>query len=258
VLRAACIHPVEHYGLPVGLLRVGDPADFIVVDDVTTMHVRQTWIDGRLVAEHGHALWNTTTALEINAFHAAMINVEDIRDTHPSSRVRAIVAHDGELVTTAEEVNINDEDVCKLVVLNRYQQAPPAIGYIKGLGIRSGGFASTVAHDCHNIIAAGKNDADIVAAVNALVLCKGGISISDMGSMNVLPLPVGGLMSTASADEVANRYIALDQRVKAMGSTLRAPFMTLSFMALLVIPSLKLSDKGLFDGRTFTFCDVHV
>lgn len=258
VLRAACVHPVMHYGLPVGLLRVGDPADMIVIDNLEEMHVAQTYIDGALVAEQGRACWSYATADVINNFSIDVIGVNEIKDSTPGDLVRAIVAHDGELVTTEEVVRKSDPDVLKIVVVNRYHKAEPAIGYIKGLGLDRGAFASTVAHDSHNIVAAGVNDNDIVAAINALIHSRGGISIAEDTSTSVLPLPVAGLMSNAEYSDVAHQYAMLDIRVKEMGSKLRAPFMTLSFMALLVIPSLKLSDKGLFNGSTFQFCDVHV
>ncbi len=258
VLRAACVHPVTHYSLPVGLLRIGDPADMVVVEDINEMQVTQTWINGELVAERGSALWPYSTAAIVNNFQIEEIGLSDIAGDERVGGVRAIVAHDGELVTTQEIVDVNDPDVLKIVVVNRYQQAVPAVAYIKGLGLQRGALASTVAHDSHNIVAAGVSDHDILAAINALIRVKGGISVADGGACEVLPLPVAGLMSDAPYIDVARRYADLDALVKSMGSHLRAPFMTLSFMALLVIPSLKLSDKGLFDGSTFQFCDVHV
>jgi adenine deaminase len=258
VLRAASVHPVDHYGLPVGQLRVGDAADFIVVDDLTQMSVSQTWIDGVLVSDSGVAQWTSETALAINNFVVNEINLDELRDPIAGSRVRVIVAHDGELVTTEEIADVADAAIQKIVVINRYAAAPPAIAYIKNIGLRRGAFASTVAHDSHNIIACGVSDDDILKAVNAVIRAQGGISVSDSSRVDVLPLPVGGLMSQGSYADVAHQYMALDGMVKELGSTLRAPFMTLSFMALLVIPSLKLSDKGLFDGSSFQFCDVHL
>jgi adenine deaminase len=258
VLRAACVHPVLHYGLPVGLLRVGDAADFIVVDDLDKMTVQQTWIDGELVSKSGVAQWACEPAPVLNNFAIGEIAVEALQDTKVGSHVRVIVAHDGELVTTEEVVDRSDPAIQKIVVINRYASAPPAIGYIKNIGLTHGAFASTVAHDSHNIIACGVSDDDLVQAVNAVIRAHGGISVSDHGNVRMLPLPVAGLMSQESYSTVAQQYTALDAMVKNMGSTLRAPFMTLSFMALLVIPSLKMSDKGLFDGSSFQFCDVHL
>lgn len=258
VLRAACVHPVEHYGLPVGLLRVGDAADFIVVDDLEHMHVTQTWIDGLQVARNGVASWSHMQTTAINNFNIGEIAVADVAYCGPGSTVRAIVAHDGELITSQEIVDIDDSDLCKIIVVNRYHQAPPAVAFITKIGLTRGAFASTVAHDSHNIVAAGKNDRDIVDAVNALIRCRGGISASCDGRTEVLGLEVAGLMSLSTAEDVGLRYTELDALVKQWGSALRAPFMTLSFMALPVIPSLKLSDKGLFDADRFQFIDVHV
>jgi adenine deaminase len=194
----------------------------------------------------------------LNNFAIGEIAVEALQDTKVGSHVRVIVAHDGELVTTEEVVDRSDPAIQKIVVINRYASAPPAIGYIKNIGLTHGAFASTVAHDSHNIIACGVSDDDLVQAVNAVIRAHGGISVSDHGNVRMLPLPVAGLMSQESYSTVAQQYTALDAMVKNMGSTLRAPFMTLSFMALLVIPSLKMSDKGLFDGSSFQFCDVHL
>ncbi|MBM4177925.1 MAG: adenine deaminase [Ignavibacteria bacterium] len=258
VLRAACVAPVRHYKLPVGTLQVGDPADFIVVDDIATMHVQETWIDGVSVAKDGRATWEYSPASEINNFGIHEIPIEELADVNTGKRVRAIVAHDGELVTTDEVVDIDDATVLKIIVVNRYRKAPISKAYIKNLGLVDGAFASTVAHDSHNIVAAGTNDVDLVDAINAVIRSRGGISVAHAGDIGVLPLQIAGLMSAEPADVVANLYTELDARVKNLGSKLRAPFMTLSFMALLVIPSLKLSDKGLFDGTTFRFTDVHV
>lgn len=258
VLRAACVHPVEHYGLPVGLLRVGEPADFIVVDDLQRMNVVETWIDGARVACNGVASWPHMNATAINNFNVNTIAAKDIAYSGSSNNIRAIVAHDGELITSQEIVSIDDPNLCKIVVVNRYHQAPPAVAFIKNLGLVSGAFASTVAHDSHNIVAAGVNDLDIADAVNALIRCRGGICVSHNSNARVLELEVAGLMSLQPATVVAERYQFLDECVKELGSALRAPFMTLSFMALPVIPSLKVTDRGLFDADRFEFVDVHL
>lgn len=258
VLRAASVHPVEHYGLPVGLLRVGEPADFIVVDDLERMNVAQTWIDGALVASNGEASWLRADADAINNFNVSEITIGDIAYRGLGENIRAIIVHDGELITSQEIVSINDPDLCKIVVVNRYYQAPPAVAFVKNIGLVRGAFASTVAHDSHNIVAAGTNDQDIADAVNALIKCKGGISASCNSDTKVLELEVAGLMSLQPATVVAKHYQFLDQWVKGLGSTLRAPFMTLSFLALPVIPSLKLTDKGLFDADRFHFVDLDV
>ncbi len=259
VLRAASLHPVQHYGLPVGLLREGDRADFIMVDDLYRFDVLETWINGTKVAHHGEPLFDAPTPQHINRFEAVPITVDDIAvDVAPSDPIRVIVAEDGQLVTSEIEGRITDADVLKLVVVNRYNKAAPAVAYINGFALAQGALASSVAHDSHNIIAVGCNDEDIVSAINAVIAAKGGLSVSCDGAVDILPLPIAGLMSDGDGMTVAKQYIHLDRRAKELGSHLRAPFMTLSFMALLVIPQLKLSDKGLFDGQTFSFVDLRL
>jgi adenine deaminase len=256
VLRAASVNPVEHYGLPIGLLRAGDRADFIIVDDVATMSVLETWIGGTCVASHSTSHIASVEEDTINAFACSPITADALAAPKGTGPVRVIVAHDGQLVTTEEHHELPSTDVLKIVVVNRYHDAPPAVAYIKGIGLTRGAIASSVAHDSHNIVAVGCSDADIAAAVNAIIEVRGGVCVAYDGTVDVLPLPVAGLMSTRDGYEVAKVYAALDATAKSLGSPLRAPFMTISFMALLVIPQLKLSDKGLFDGSTFQFVPV--
>lgn len=258
VLRAACVHPVEHYGLTVGLLREGDPADCIITaaDDPSTVYA--TFVRGQCVAMNGSSHITRRSAPVINRFSCEPISHRDIAVDTEGKLLRVIQAHDGQLVTTEVVAAETDDDVLKIVVVNRYQQAQPSIGFIRGIGLRSGALASSVAHDSHNIVAVGADDASIIAAVNAVIAAKGGVSVCDGANTHVLPLPVAGLMSVDDGYDVARRYAALDARAKELGSTLRAPFMTLSFMALLVIPELKMSDKGLFDGRRFAFTTMVV
>ena len=270
VLRAACVHPVLHYSLPVGLLRTGDLADFITIDNLTDFNILQTYIGGELVAENGKSLLPSIPATVINNFKADRRLVQDfaVGTSATAPTIRVIEAIEGQLVTNCLQLPAKVEggcivsdisrDILKIVVINRYEpSAPVAIAFIKNFGLQSGAIASTVAHDCHNIIAVGVDDDSICAAVNALIDCKGGIARSE-ASVEVLSLPVAGLMSLGSAEEVATAYTHLNSIVRSLGSPLHAPFMTLSFMALLVIPSLKLSDKGLFDGSRFAFTDVEV
>jgi len=256
VLRAACVHPVEHYGLSVGLLRVGDSADMIVVEDLTSFAVQQTWIKGRCVANNGTTGIDHVEERVINQFACDPITTEQIATDHIGKSVRVIVAHDGQLVTSEEHHILPSTDVLKIVVVNRYTNEPPAIAYIKNIGLKTGAIASSVAHDSHNIVAVGCSDVEIVEAVNAIIVARGGVCVTADGQTDMLPLPVAGLMSNLDGYEVARTYAALDARAKALGSTLRAPFMTISFMALLVIPQLKLSDMGLFDGSRFEFVRV--
>jgi adenine deaminase len=271
VLRAACINPVNHYQLPVGLLREGDPADFIVVDNPERLQILQTYIGGRLVAEAGKSLLPDLPAKAINNFQAILRTATDFRLPYngENTEVRVIDVQDGQLVTSEgfAPLTIEDRlaiaspaiDVLKMAVVNRYvDDAQPAIAFIRGFGLQRGAIASTVAHDCHNIIAVGVDDAVICAAINAVINAKGGIAVAESEKkVHCLPLPVAGLMTTLNGYEVAGQYTAIDQQAKSLGATLHAPFMTLSFMALLVIPSLKLSDKGLFDGMRFRFTSLY-
>ena len=266
VLRAACVNPVDHYNLKVGLLREGDFADFILVEDLKDFKVAQTYLDGVLVAQDGKCLMPTTTSETINYFVATPIRSEDLALPAEGNNLRLIDAIDGQLITDHSNyptkienglaVTDIEQDILKIVVVNRYGPAAPAIAFVRGFGFNTGAFASSVAHDSHNVVAVGANDGDLTAAINAVIAEQGGLSVSSDDQTDVLPLPVAGLMSTESCQWVAERYEKLDQRVKSFGSNLRAPFMTLSFMALLVIPSLKLSDKGLFDGDNFVFTSV--
>lgn len=272
VLRAACVHPVEHYKIPVGLLRAGDAADFIVVDNTDDFNILKTYINGQLVAESGKTLLQDEPIKPINNFNIAHKKVADfaMKATTANPQIRAIEALDGQLITNeiivpgkvvdGHLVSDTDNDVLKMAVVNRYRDdAEIALAFIKNIGIKQGALASTVAHDCHNIVAVGVDDEALCKAVNALVDCKGGISVVDGdGNVSVLPLPIAGLMADTDGHTVANKYSAIDKQAKELGSELRAPFMTLSFMALLVIPALKLSDKGLFDGSKFAFTPVEV
>jgi len=270
VLRAACVHPVLHYGLPVGLLRENDPADFIVVNNLEDFDVLQTYIDGQLVAEQGETLLPDITVKPINNFHAAKKDVEEFKITAKSDApiIRVIEAIEGQLITNMLQlpakvsdgciVSDTERDILKIAVINRYEKdAPVAVAFIKNFGLTHGALASTVAHDCHNIISVGADDASVCAAVNALIDCKGGLAVARRSDdVTVMPLPVAGLMSLENGYEAAATYTKLSTIAKELGTAMHAPFMTLSFMALLVIPSLKLSDKGLFDGAKFEFTSV--
>jgi len=266
LLQCACINPVLHYGLEVGLLRVGDWADLIEVEDLTQFKVRRTFIDGNVVAENGRPLIATKRAAIVNRFSARAKSPGDFAIEPKGDRVNVIGAIDGQLVTHRIQASAGIEgnnavsnvaqDILKIAVVNRYKDARPAVGFIRGFGLQRGAIASSVAHDSHNIVAVGVNDRDISRAVNLVIEKRGGLSAVDGESELVLPLPVAGIMTNADGFETARQYAAIDAMAKRMGSTLGAPFMTLSFMALLVIPSLKMSDLGLFDGDQFQFRDV--
>ena len=274
VLNAACVNPVNHYNLGVGLLREGDAADFIVVKDLEKFEVEETFIDGELVAKDGKSKIITKSANIINRFNCEPIAKRDLQiNRMGNEKIHVIEALDGQLIThrfilDAESLIDEDEvtltsntelDILKIVVINRYHKTLAAVAFIKNFGLKDGAIASSVAHDSHNIIAVGVDDQSICKAVNLIVKEQGGISCvypSDkLGWLeSVLPLPVAGLMSNEDGYKTADAYTAIDKMVKEdLGSTLSAPFMTLSFMALLVIPHLKLSDMGLFDGDRFEF-----
>jgi len=264
-LQAACLNPIAHYGLDVGQLRVGDPADFIEVNSLTDFEVSRTWIDGELVAEQGETTIPRVEPAIVNQFVATLVEPEQLAVAAEDGQLQVIEALDGQLITNrlsiepkviAEKV-VSDvhRDILKLVVVNRYHNAPPAMGFIKNFGLQRGAIASSVAHDSHNVIAVGVDDDDLAAAINAVMEAGGALSAvcQDAQTKHVLPLPVAGLMATGTCAEVAAAYQELDAVVKSWGSSLRAPYMTLSFMGLLVIPELKLSDLGLFDGAKFEF-----
>ena len=274
-VRAASFNPAQHYRLPVGLLRTGDPADVVTVRDLKNFEVTGTWIDGVQVSANGKSLLQRRPSATPNQFAAKPVNVDQLRVLQEGSRINTIVVHDGQIVTGQEWVEANPEttevaagpgkwqladpsrDLLKLVVLNRYKKADPAMAFVKGFGLKTGAIASTVAHDSHNIIAVGVEDANITAAINALMESGGGISLANShGKTAILPLSIAGLMSTEDGWEVARLYEILDAEAKKLGATLAAPYMSLSFLALLVIPKLKLSDLGLFDGEAFRFCDL--
>lgn len=282
VLKAACINPVLHYNLPVGLLREGDDADFILVKDLEKFEVLKTYINGLPVAENGKTLIEPSgAAARINNFSCSLKQPDDfimrgnarlsetdllLNNKSGTGKMWVIEALDGQLITNRLEAAIEtgevvletnvEDDLLKIVVVNRYQDAPVASAFIKNFGIKKGALASSVAHDSHNIVAVGVDDDSICKAVNLVIENKGGVSSVSGHETMIIPLPVAGLMSDEDGYKVANDYTNIDRMAKAMGSGLSAPFMTLSFMALLVIPHLKLSDKGLFDGDTFKFVDA--
>lgn len=284
VLRAACLNPVEHYGLRCGLMRPGDPADLIRLHDLVSFKVMETWIDGQCVARDGVSLLPKSRSPRANQFHATPKQASDFAIPAPASGgatdlasadrnrptaplIRIIEALDGQIVTGAGEaeplicegcvVADPSRDILKITVVNRYADAPPAVSFVRGVGLKSGAIASSVAHDCHNIVAVGATDEDLARVVNLVIKSEGGIAVvGPDGLEDILPLPVAGLMSDGYAEDAAGGYARLTKNAKSLGSPLHAPYMTLSFLALLVIPALKLSDLGLFDGTKFEFVPV--
>jgi adenine deaminase len=267
ILQAACINPVHHYKMKVGLLNEGDAADLIVVKDLKTFEVLQTYIDGRLVAENGKSKIESVKTGIINRFDCDPIRRDDLYIFRPAKekQIQVIEALDGQLITNKYSQDVDwlvelderelssniDIDILKIVVVNRYIQSKVAVAFIKNFGLKSGALASSVAHDSHNIVAVGVNDESIRDAVNMIIEHKGGVSFVSDDTEMIVPLPVAGLMSNEDGYKVAEQYSLIDKAAKYAGCSLSAPFMTLSFMALLVIPHLKLSDLGLFDGDKF-------
>ena len=271
VLSVACVNPVLHYNLSVGLLREGDFADFILVNNRLDFDVLQTYINGEIVAENGKSLIENKSSKVINQFDCSLKKAVDFELLSSKNHilVKVIEALDGQLITNRLTHTLQvidgkieadiENDILKIVVVNRYKNAPVAVGFIKNFGLKFGAMASSVAHDSHNIIAVGCDDKSLCKAVNLVIESRGGVSAIRDSESHLLPLPIAGLMSDQDGYEVAKAYTAIDAFVKnSLKSTLNSPFMTLSFMGLLVIPYLKMSDLGLFDGESFEFTDLAI
>jgi adenine deaminase len=268
VLQAACVNPVNHYKIKVGLLKENDPADFIIVEDLVNFKVQQTYINGELVAENGMSNIEDVAFETPNNFNITAKKVSDFEISGSGSKIRVIEALEGQLITNeihhksliedGKIISDPENDILKMAVVNRYQNTRPATAFIKNFGLKNGAIASSVAHDCHNIVVVGTSDAEICNAVNLIIENKGGVCAVNGTENKILALPVAGIMSDKNAWETGKLYQEIDAMAKDLGSNLKAPFMTLSFMALLVIPDLKLSDKGLFSGTAFTFVDLEV
>ncbi len=268
VLKSVILNPIRHYNLDVGTLRPGDPADMIIVDTLEDFNILKTYINGKCVAENGKSLIHPVRVDTPNIFNAKKLLPEQLVLQAAGEQMKVITAFNGELITGVENVapkisggqviSDPDRDILKIVVLNRYQESKPAIAFIRNFGFKTGAIASSVAHDSHNIVAVGVEDEHIAKAINMIIEQRGGISFSSDRNAGILPLPVAGLMSAGDGYQVAQQYKRMDEEAKALGSKLEAPFMTLSFMALLVIPELKLSDKGLFDGKSFSFTPLFI
>lgn len=268
VLQVACVNPVKHYGLDVGLLKVGDAADCIVVENLYDFKTLQTYINGALVFDKGESKIVSIDFEILNNFNTDKKLVSDFRYESNQSKIRVIECLDGELVTneiikdaTTDNGNLisnTETDILKMTVVNRYENSKSSIAFIKNIGLKEGAIATSIGHDSHNIIAVGVSDEAICKAVNLIIDNKGGICAVSDDSEKVVPLPIAGIMSDQNAETIGKAYSELDEMAKGLGSKLHAPYMSLSFMALLVIPSLKLGDKGLFDGDTFKFTSLEV
>ncbi len=266
-LKSCTVNPASHYGLNTGLLKPGMPADFIVVDDPAKMNVLETYIDGKKVFDRGEVLFDYSGASPVNNFNCSKVGRDEIEIIASSDQMRVIRAFDGQLYTAEEIASVvvgseikpdNQNDLLKLVVKDRYRDAPPTTAFIKGFGLKSGAFASSIAHDSHNIISIGTDDDDIVNAINEIVDLKGGLSFVRGEERISLQLPIGGIMSDRPVVDIAGRYEYISERIRANGGRMEAPFMSLSFMSLLVIPELKLSDKGLFRLSSFDYVPLFI
>jgi adenine deaminase len=265
-IRACTLNPVKHYKLQSGLLQTGDPADFIIVDSLEEFQVSATYINGQLYAKNGKSLIPAVNTERPNIFRLKFPEPAALKVPSEKGRLKVIHAYDGELITGKMLVNPNvvdgfvesdiEKDVLKIIVINRFTPSEPAIGFIHGIGIKNGALASTVAHDSHNLICVGTSDELMLKAIHLVSASGGGIAFANEDIEKLLPLPVGGIMTDSDGYTVAATYEEMNDTLHSAGSELRAPFMTLSFMALLVIPELKLSDKGLFDGNTFSFTEL--
>lgn len=268
ILQAACMNPVHHYKMNVGLLQKNDPADFIVVEDLIGFKVKQTYINGELVAENNESFVKHIPFETPNNFNISSKKISDFEVLGKGSKIRVIEALEGQLITNeihheslivdGKIVSDTKNDILKMAVVNRYENTKPAIAFIKNFGLKKGAIASSVAHDCHNIVVVGTSDEEICQAVNLIIKNTGGVCAVNGSENKMLPLPVAGIMSDKNGWETGKLYQEIDAMAKELGSNLKAPFMTLSFMALLVIPDLKLSDKGLFSGNSFSFVDLEV
>jgi len=268
ILQAACVNPVNHYKMNVGLLKENDAADFIVVEDLVDFKVIKTFIEGELVAENGESFVKHIPFETPNNFNITAKEISDFEVLGSGSKIRVIEALEGQLITNelhhqslildGKIVSDTENDILKMAVVNRYENTKPAIAFIKNFGLKKGAIASSVAHDCHNIVVVGTSEEEICNAVNLIIKNTGGVCAVNGTKNKMLALPVAGIMSDKNGWETGKLYQEIDAMAKELGSNLKAPFMTLSFMALLVIPDLKLSDKGLFSGNTFSFVDLEV
>lgn len=268
VLRAASLNPINHYRLPLGQLRKGDKADFIVVENLTTFPVLATYIAGRAVYTEAHGLAQAVeqpTTLP-NNFDLAPVTPAQLRRSVGKAPMPTIGLIPNELVTdcytyTPKIASDNleadlEDDVLKIVYVNRYGGGTPQVAYIHGFGLKSGAIASSIGHDSHNIVAVGCTDEAIAAAINGVIEHCGALAVVDTdGTCHALPLPIAGIMSDQSAPVVAKAYQGLSALAQTLGTPLKAPFMTLAFMSLVVIPRMKIGEQGLFDSEAWDWVE---
>ena len=265
LLIAATWNPVKHYDMEVGLLREGDPADFILVDDPGKFTIRGVYIGGQQVYDSGQekTLYEPLPEDHPNVMNTRELSAGDFRVPARGDKIRVIHARDNELYTSSSVEQVapragyleadTEKDMLKVAVVNRYQPQKPAVAFIRNFGLKKGALATSIAHDSHNLMAVGADDRSLQEALNQLIRQKGGIVVWDGEKAEGLPLEIAGLMTHQPGEEVARRYQDLSGLARKLGCTLEAPFMTLSFMALPVIPELKITDQGLFDVTRFEY-----
>ncbi len=269
VLKAANYNAIKHYNLECGYLQINQPADFIIVDNLTDFNICSTYTGGvEVYSSKENIEIPDVPLLAINNFNLELQTAENFTIKAESDQIRVIEVLEGQLVTNKLIYAVNnidgyavsdiENDVLKICVIDRYNNGKAQIGFIKNFGLKVGAIATSVAHDSHNVIAVACDDHSLATAVNSIVKNQGGMAVFDGTNLSELPLPIAGLMSTLDAETTAEKYLELESKAKSLGSELHSPFMTLSFMALLVIPKLKLGDKGLFDGEKFQFTNLFV
>jgi adenine deaminase len=267
-VKMVTINPAEHYNLGTGTIYPGKAADIIVVNNMKDMNVERVFIDGNLVAKEGKCLFIVKPLKLPNTFSLKPKKPSDfnVKSSNPTEIVRVIDVVEDQIVTKESSAILDtvkgnleadlDNDILKISVVERYGFGRISNAFIKGFGLKNGAIATSIAHDSHNILSVGTNSKDIAIAVNTVLRNNGGLVAVFNDDCYSLKLPLAGLMSIKPASEVSSDLNMLHRVVKNMGSKLQSPFMTLSFMALLVIPALKISDQGLFDVEKFDFVDL--
>ena len=267
LLRASSYNAIKHYGLDLGLLQLRDSADFIIIDNPESFKVQSSYMKGNCIYKDGEVLFESHNEILLNNFYRKEIKLEDIQVEAKDCDVHVMTVSDGNLVTgwgsgrpKVEEgklVSDTNKDLLKMVVMSRYNNEKPVVGFAQGFGFKKGAISASIAHDSHNIIAVGTKDSDILNALNTLIELKGGMVASEGNETRSVKLDVAGLMSNKRGEDLLVEYTYLSDFTKTFGSSFHSPFMTLAFMSLLVIPKLKLSDKGLFDVEQFKLIDLY-
>ena len=270
-IKMATINPAKHYNLNVGLLSQGDPADFVIINNFKDFKVLETYINGKLVAKNSKPLFELPQVKIINSFDINKKNINDfkinINKKNGTIKVNVIGILKNQIITKklTEKLRIKNyeilpepnKDILRIAVAERYGHNNLALGFIKGFKLKEGAVASSIAHDSHNIIAIGIDKKDIAKSINTIIEMKGGLTIVKNDKVLIkLPLPIAGLMSDRPAKELVKKLNKFHKNLKKLGCILNSPIMILSFMALPVVPEIKLTDKGLFDVEKFDFINL--